>query len=235
MWDAKRATSSTKCAPRAHQCTYHIPILHEWDYSSLASPLTTLTGKNVKFTWSEATSVAIRSLRQAFTTSRVLQHFQPDLPLTIEVDASDFALSCIISQTSAAGDLHPTCFYFRKFTPAELNYPIYDKNIFAAMEAFGQRRVYAEGVVIPIKVYTDHKDLKYFSHARTTSRRHPGWAATMAIYNYTITYCKGATNGKAGALCYAASREWRHSLCKSTKHTHGLEMENECYLIVVST
>ena len=130
----------------------------------------------------------------------ILQHFQPDLPLTIEADASDFALGCIISQTSAAGDLHPICFYSRKFTPDELNYPIYDKELLAVVEAFRQWRVYAEGAVVPIQVYTDHKNLEYFSHARTTSRRHARWAATMAAYNYIITYRKGASNGKADAL-----------------------------------
>ena len=130
----------------------------------------------------------------------MLQHFQPDLPLTIEADASNFALGCIISQPSAAGDLHPICFYSRKFTPAELNYPIYDKELLAVVEAFRQWRVYAEGAVVPVQVYTDHKNLEYFSHARTTSRRHARWAATMASYNYVITYRKESSNGKADAL-----------------------------------
>ena len=41
-----------------------------------------------------------------------------------------------MSQTSEAGDLLPICFYSRKFTPAELNYPIYDKELLAVVEAF---------------------------------------------------------------------------------------------------
>ena len=63
-------------------------------------------------------------------------HYQPELHLTIEADASDFALGCILSQTSLPGELHPVCFYSRKFTPAELNYPIYDKELLAVVEAF---------------------------------------------------------------------------------------------------
>ena len=96
-------------------------ILH---YSSLTTPLTTLTRKAVKFSWSLEADVAFRTLQQAFTTAPVLQ---PELPLTIEADASDFALGCILSQPSPEADLHPVCFYSCKFTPAELNYPIYDK------------------------------------------------------------------------------------------------------------
>ena len=172
-------------------------ILH---YSSLTTPLTSLTRKGVRFTWSPAADAAFRQLQQAFTSAPVLQHYQPELPITIEADASDFALGCILSQTSPAGELHPVCFYSRKFTPAELNYPIYDKELLAVVEAFKQWRVYLEGAETPVRVYTDHKNLEYFSTARTTSRRHARWAATLAAYKYTIVWRKGAANGKSDAL-----------------------------------
>ena len=90
------------------------------DYSCLATPLTTLTKKSVRFTWSDEVEAAFRSLQQAFTSAPILRHYQPDLPLTVEADASDFALGCVLSQPSPTGDLHPLCFYSRKFTPAEL-------------------------------------------------------------------------------------------------------------------
>ena len=100
-----------------------------------------------------------------------------------------------MSQPSPARDLHPLCFYSKKFTLAELNYPIYDKELLAVVEAFRQWRVYMEGVAHPIRVFSDHKNLEYFSQARTTSRRHASWAATLAAFNYNILYRKGASNG----------------------------------------
>ena len=66
----------------------------------------------------------------------MLQHFQPDLPITVEADASDFALGCILSQENPDSELHPVCYYSRKFSLAELNYPIYDKELLAVVEAF---------------------------------------------------------------------------------------------------
>ena len=60
--------------------------------------------------------------------------------------------------------------------------------------------VYFEGATHPLQIYTNHKNLEYFSQARTTSRRHAKWAATLAAYDYTIIYRKGASNGKAHAL-----------------------------------
>ena len=69
--------------------------------------------------------------------------------MVIEADASDFALGCVLSQPTAEGDLHPVCFYSRKFTAAELNYPIYDKELLAVVAAFKQWRVYLEGGIAP--------------------------------------------------------------------------------------
>ena len=77
---------------------------------------------------------------------------------------------------------YPTkvCFYSRKFTAAEFNYPIYDKELLAVVEAFKKWRVYVEGAAHPVQVFTNHKNLEYFSTSRNTSRRHARWAATLA-------------------------------------------------------
>ena len=154
----------------------------------------------MRFTWSDAAATVFRSLQQAFTSAPILRHFQPDLPLTVEADASDFALGCVLSQPSEDGHLRPLCFYSRKFTPVELNYAIYDKELLAVVSAFKQWRVYMEGAAHPVRVFSDHKNLEYFSQARTTSRRHARWAAALAAFDYTITYRKGASNGKVTGM-----------------------------------
>ena len=106
-------------------------------YSTLTSPLTGLTRKAArKFTWTEKAGDSFRQLQIAFTSTPLLKHFQPDLPLTIEADASDYALGCILAQPSPQGDLHPVCYYSRKFSSAELNYPIYDKELLAVVAGF---------------------------------------------------------------------------------------------------
>ena len=143
---------------------------------------------------------AFRSLKQAFTTAPILWHYQPDLPLTVEADASDFALGCVLSQPLSDGYLHPLCFYNKKFTLAELNYSIYDKKLLAVVAAFKQWRVYMEGAAHPVWVFSDHKNLEYFSQARTTSRRHARWATALAAFDYNIIYRKGASNGLPDAL-----------------------------------
>jgi RNase H-like domain found in reverse transcriptase len=48
-------------------------------------------------------------------------------------------------------------------SPAELNYEIHDKELLAIVEAFREWRVYLEGAAHRIQVYTDHKNLLYFT------------------------------------------------------------------------
>ena len=136
----------------------------------------------------------------AFTTAPILRHFQPSLPLTIEADAFDFGLGCVLSQTDETGELHPLAYYSRKFCAAELSCPIYDKELLTIVAAFRQWRVYLKGAAHPLVVYTDHKNLEYFQAARTTSRRYAGWAETLAAYDFSIVYRKGSSNGKPDAL-----------------------------------
>ena len=87
-------------------------ILH---YSTLTTPLPSLTRKGVRFLWSPAADAAFRQLQRAFTSAPISLHIQPDLPITGEADASDFALGCILSQQNPNGDLHLVCYYSRKF------------------------------------------------------------------------------------------------------------------------
>jgi len=62
---------------------------------------------------------------------------QPDNPIVVETDASDYAIAAIISQISPDdGDIHPIAFYSRSIAASGVNYEIYDKELLAIFEAF---------------------------------------------------------------------------------------------------
>ena len=56
----------------------------------------------------------------------------------METDASDFALGAVLSQYQEDGLLHPVAYYSRKFSSAEINYDVYDKELLAIITAFEQ-------------------------------------------------------------------------------------------------
>ena len=99
-------------------------------------PLTRLTRKGVPWTFSDDCRRAFTCLKEAFTSAPVLVHWVPDAPITIETDASDYAVAGILSITSSDSDIHPVAFYSRTLTGAELNYDTHDKELLAIFEAF---------------------------------------------------------------------------------------------------
>ncbi|KAM4054295.1 hypothetical protein HRG_005182 [Hirsutella rhossiliensis] len=118
------------------------------------------TPKNVKdekeFTWDDKANEAFECIKTTITQEPVLTTFDPERQIELETDASDFALGAQIGQKDDEGRLRPIAFYSKKLHGAELNYPIYDKEFLAIIQAFKFRH-YLLGSKHKIKVYTDHK------------------------------------------------------------------------------
>ena len=81
-----------------------------------------------------------------------------------------------------------------------MNYDIHDKELLAVVEAFKQWRVYLEGSKYPTQVYTDHKNLLYWTSTKQLNRRQVRWAETLASYDFRINHVRGTENGRADAL-----------------------------------
>ena len=106
------------------------------DFAKLASPLTALTKKNVAFKWETPEQHAFESIKEAFSTAPILQHFDPEKECVVETDASDYVSSAVLSQPDHKGVLRPVAFLSRCHLPAECNYEIYDKELLAIVHAF---------------------------------------------------------------------------------------------------
>ena len=62
--------------------------------------------------------------------------FNPETLIVFETDVSDYALGVYLIQIRQDGKLYPVAFYFRKMSPAELNYDIHDKELLAIVATF---------------------------------------------------------------------------------------------------
>ncbi|SGY45721.1 BQ5605_C001g00329 [Microbotryum silenes-dioicae] len=168
-------------------------------YSRVIAPLTRLLKKNAPFLLDSAALSSLDRLKQIFTSGAILCHFNPLLPSIIETDASDFAISGILSQVTD-GHLRPVAFMSRKMLPAEQNYEIHDKELLAIVECIKIWRHYLEGSQHPFKIYTDHAALQYFQTKRVLTRRQARWSETVNHHKYTIEYRSGSKNNKADTL-----------------------------------
>jgi hypothetical protein len=131
-------------------------------YSTIVTPITLLTRKNMPFIWTDECSKSFKALKQAFTMALILCHFDHNWEVIVETDTSDYISASILSQYNNEGVLHPVAFFSKKYSPAECNYKIYDKELMAIIRAFDEWRPELEGTLYPIKVLSDHKNLKCF-------------------------------------------------------------------------
>ena len=87
----------------------------------------------------------------------ILTHFILDTSITMETDASDYAVARILSITCADGKLRPVTFYSWTLTAPELNYDTHNKELLAIFEAFQTWHHYLKGSTTLVDVIMDHK------------------------------------------------------------------------------
>jgi hypothetical protein len=162
--------------------------------------MTWLTRKNTRFVWSEECLRSFESLQQAFTTAPVLRHFNYDHEIIVEIDASDYVSASMLSQYDDDGILHPVAFFSKKHSPAECNYEIYDKELMAIVRAFEEWRPELEGVLYPIQVLSNHKNLEYVMSTKLLNCHQTCWAEYLSRFNFKIVYRPGKAGRKPDAL-----------------------------------
>jgi len=120
------------------------------------------TKNNSKFKWDSAAQLAFDNLKTCFSTTPILCHFNPDLPIRLYPDASDFVISGIFSQLHDDQQWHPIAFWSRKYITAEINYDIHDKELLVIVDCMKYWRHYLEEFKKPVQVLTNHKNLETF-------------------------------------------------------------------------
>lgn len=172
------------------------------NYSLLAAPLTNLTKKDTPFLWSESCSKSFHDLKSAISSGPVLRHADPNLPFTLETDASNFAIGAVLYQPAPENPslLHPVAFYSKKLEPAEINYDVHDKELLAIICSLEHWRHHLVGSPFKISILCDHKNLIFFQARRHLKSRHARWATRLSPFQFTLSYRPGASNDAADAL-----------------------------------
>eukprot|EP01119_Soliformovum_irregulare_P018225 TRINITY_DN5544_c0_g1_i9.p1 TRINITY_DN5544_c0_g1~~TRINITY_DN5544_c0_g1_i9.p1 ORF type:complete len:345 (-),score=31.02 TRINITY_DN5544_c0_g1_i9:1032-2066(-) len=137
-------------------------------------PLTALLKKNVPWRWTDIEQSAFDGLKSAFDTT------------VVETDASDFAISGVLSQL-LDGRLRPVAFFSRKLRDAELNYDVHDKELLI-------------NVTQQFEIITDHKNLEYFMSTKPLSRRQIRWWEFLSDFSFVLKHRPGTLNDVADKL-----------------------------------
>ena len=169
------------------------------DYAKQTLPLTSLLKKSVSFIWSSSLDDTFAAFKSSFSNSVVLGHVDESIEFIVEVDASDYAIGGVLSQ-SIQGINRPVAFFSRQMIPAERNYEIYDKELLAIVTCLKEWRHFLQNSTLPFLVLSDHKNLQYFMTTKQLTRRQARWSLFMADFSFTIQYRPGSYNGRADLL-----------------------------------
>ncbi len=121
--------------------------------------------------WTEKAKKTFKKLKKLFIFQSILIMFESEKSITLKMNVSDKAIETCISQSDDKRRLHSIAYYSCKLTVVELNYKIHDKKLLAIVNSFKQWRVYLKESRHQIQVYTDHKNLLYFTITKVLNRR----------------------------------------------------------------
>ncbi|MBW0579826.1 hypothetical protein O181_119541 [Austropuccinia psidii MF-1] len=158
--------------------------------SKKITALTSLLKKDSPFIFNEESLSQSQLLKEAFTTSPIVSHFNPSLPTIVETDASDYAWGAVLSQVNDSGS-HPIAFDSHKCLPAELNYEIHDKKLLGVVWALKRWRTFLPSLSNSFEVLTDHSSLQYFMSSKVLTCRQAHWVEFLSEFHFTITYRPG--------------------------------------------
>ncbi|XP_035546591.1 uncharacterized protein LOC118348639 [Juglans regia] len=163
------------------------------DFSSLAAPLTEVIKKNVPFKWGKEQEKSFSLIKEKLTNAPLL--VLPNFAKTFEIecDASGIGIGAVLMQEG-----RPIAYFSEKLSGAALNYPTYDKEMYALVRALEnwQHYLWPKEFVI----HTDHESLKHLKGQQRLNKRHAKWVEFIETFPYVIRYKQGKENVVADVL-----------------------------------
>jgi hypothetical protein len=132
-------------------------------------------------------NMAFRCLIDAVTSEPVL-HFPTDNgEWRVKADSSDFATGACLTQCQA-GVWVPIAFLSKGLNDTERNYDIHDKEMLAVMRALYEWRHFLQGSQRKFEIWTDHKNLEYFTTTKKLNQRQARWSLELSKYDFTLVH-----------------------------------------------
>ena len=140
-----------------------------------------------------------RSCNQLLTSSQLLIHFNPQLPLLLACDASAYSIVAVLAHKLPDGLEKPIGYASRTLNSAERNYSQLEKGLSCV---FGVKCFYSYIFGHHFTLVTDHKPLlgllgEHKPKASTLVRR---WSLYLSMVEYTLTFRNTTAHVNADAL-----------------------------------
>ena len=125
--------------------------------ASLLHPLNRLLQHGCPWNWTPECERAFHEAKERLTSSQVLVHYDPSLPIRVAADASAYGLGAVLSHVQRDGSERPVAFASRVLTSSERNYAQVEKEALALIFAVKKFHTYLYGR--KFSLITDHQPL----------------------------------------------------------------------------
>jgi len=123
------------------------------------------------FDFNKECNASLKKLKDRLCIAPILYYYDPKLECILETDASDGVVTAVLLQLYLDSEWYPIGYFLKTIAPAELNYPIYNKEMLTIVRAFRQWRAELLGTSTAIKVLTDYRSLEYFISSKILNSR----------------------------------------------------------------
>ena len=159
----------------------------------VASSLTKLLRKGVKFEWNDTCQSSFEQLKKILVKAPVLTQPTSGREYSMYSDASKIGLGCVLMQ-----DGKVVAYASKQLKPHEQNYPTHDLELAAVVFALKIWRHYLYGE--KCRIFTNHKSLKYLLTHKELNLRQFRWLELFKDYDCIVDYHLGKANVVANAL-----------------------------------
>ena len=148
--------------------------------STIVQPLNQLLCKNVPWKWTGKYQATFETLKEKLASSEVLVHYDPDLPLKLDCDASAYGIGAVLSHTFPNGEEKPIAYASRTLSKAERGYSQLEKEALSLIYGVKKYHQYLYG-------------RRFFAHDRPQAiADHPGSEETATYISRRATPAVGA-------------------------------------------
>jgi hypothetical protein len=146
------------------------------------------------FQWEGNKQKSFDTLKGKISTAPVLALSNLQQPFEIETDASGYAMGVVLMQYRK-----PICYHSETFNQVVVNYPTYDKELYALVQSVNKWKNYLLGKETII--HTDHQPLQYLqAQTKLQQYQHYSWMGFLQQFHLVIKYKKGTSNKVADMI-----------------------------------
>jgi transposase InsO family protein len=166
-------------------------------FSTVASPLTGLTRKDVEFDWTEECEYAFRRLKESLMTAPVLAYPRQHGQFILDTDASNTGIGAVLSQVQQEEE-KVIGYASKTLSKSERAYCTTYKELLAVVKFVKHFKPYLWGQ--PVIIRTDHASLTWLKNFKEPEHMLARWLSTLNSYDLTIIHRPGARHINADVL-----------------------------------